>query len=82
MPQHAFQPVLAGRGDIDGQLGLAVQHGQGGSGQEVISHPDYDLSKQTRISPPSTDQQDQSLWWISYEINLQSAQSFLELCVQ
>lgn len=27
------------------------------------------------------DQQDQSLWWRSYKINLQSAQSFFELRV-
>lgn len=43
MPQHAFQPVLSGSGDVDGQCGPAVHHCHGGSGQEVVRHLDYNL---------------------------------------
>lgn len=50
MPQHAFQPVLSGCGDVDGQCGPAVHHCHGSSGQEVISHLDYNLSTQIQIS--------------------------------
>lgn len=53
MPQHAFQPVLSGRGNIDGEFGFAVDHGQRGSGQEIISQPHQDLTKHKQISPPA-----------------------------
>lgn len=46
VPQHAFQPVLSGSGDVDGQRGPAVHHRHGSSGQEVVCHLDYDLSTQ------------------------------------
>lgn len=43
MPQHAFQPELPGRANIDGEFGFAVDHRQRGSGQQVISQPHQDL---------------------------------------
>lgn len=50
MPQHAFQPVLSGSGDVDGKCGPAVHDRHGSSGQEIVSHLDYDLSTQIQVS--------------------------------
>lgn len=50
MPQHAFQPVLSGSGDVDGQCGPAVHHRHGSSGQEVVCHLDGNLSVQVKVS--------------------------------
>lgn len=46
MSQHALQPVLPGRGGVDGQCGPAVHHRHGGSRQEVIGHLYDDLPTQ------------------------------------
>lgn len=44
MPQHALQPMLTGSGDIDGQCGTPIYDCHWGSGQQVLSEMNYDLS--------------------------------------
>lgn len=57
MPQHAFQPLLSGRANIDGEFGFVVDHHQRGSGQQVIGQPHQDLTMQKHTSPASVFQQ-------------------------
>lgn len=45
--QHAFEPLLPGHGDVDGESWSAVHYSHGGSGEQVISQVHHYLHKHT-----------------------------------
>lgn len=45
--QQALEPLLPGRGDVDGESRSAVHHGHGGSGEQVIGQVHHYLQTHT-----------------------------------